>query len=123
MNSTTYAKRTQHKPVDLLFRGAVDAKSKVRKVLFVDAVEILNDRYLGRMYASNYFAVAENTVRINELNLIAVTELKNYHLAMRENFLIPEKTVYCLPVTTRFLDSDEDFNLLLTTLKAAGYKK
>lgn len=123
MNSTTYAKRSQHKPIDIMFRGAVDAKSKVKKVLFVDAVEVLNDRYLGRMYASNYFAIAENTVRINELNLIAVEELKNYHLAMKENFHIPDKTVYCIPVTTRFLDNDEDFALLLGALKRGGYKK
>lgn len=123
MNSITYAEMAQHKPVDLLFRGAVDAKSKDKKVQFVDVVEILNDRYLGRMYALNYFAIAENTVRINELNLIAVKELANYHLAMRKNFLIPEKTVYCLPITTRFLESDEDFALLLSALKEGGYKK
>lgn len=123
MNSITYAETAQHKPIDLLFRGAVDTKSKEKKVQFVDVVEILNDRYLGRMNASNYFAVAENTVRINELNLLAVEELANYHLAMRKNFLIPERTVYCLPITTRFLDSDEDFALLLNALKTAGYKK
>lgn len=123
MNSITYAETAQHKPIDLLFRGAVDTKSKEKKVQFVDVVEILNDRYLGRMNASNYFAVAENTVRINELNLLAVEELANYHLAMRKNFLIPERTVYCLPITTRFLDSDEDFALLLGALKTAGYKK
>lgn len=123
MNSTTYAKRTEHKPIDLLFRGAVDAKSKTGKVVFVDAIEVLNDMYLGRAYAKNYFVVAENTVRINELTLIAIEELKNYHLIMRANFYIPEKTVYCLPISTRFLDSDEDFKILLNALKDNEYKK
>ena len=123
MRSVTYAKRTDYKPIDILFRGAVDAKSKTGKVVFVDAVEVLNDRYLGRMYASNYFAIAENTVRINELILVAIEELKNYHLVMRENFYIPEKTVYCMPISTRFLDNEDDFKLLLSALKDNDYKK
>lgn len=123
MSGVAYAKRAEYKPVDILFRGAVDAKSKAKKVIFVDAVVVLNDRYLGRMYPNNYFAVAENTVRINELTLIAVEELKNYHLVMRENFLIPDKTVYCLPISARFLDTDKDFDILLSSLKNNGYKK
>lgn len=123
MNSTTYAKRTQYKPIDIFFRGVLDAKSKVKKVAFVDAFQILNDRYLGRMNVCNYFAIAENSVRINELNIIALEELKNYHLVMKENFLIPDNTVYGLPISTRFLESDQDFDILLATLRDNNYKK
>ena len=123
MNSTAYAKRTQYKPIDFFFRGIVDAKSKNKKVAFVDAFQILNDRYLGRMSVANYFVIAENSVRINELNVIALEELKNYHLVMRENFYIPEKLVYSVPVSVRFLENDKDFDILLETLKDNEYKR
>lgn len=121
MSSTTYAKRKLYKPIDFFYRGVADIKNK--KVLFVDAFQILNDRFLGRMNVCNYFFIAENSVRINELNVIALDELKNYHLVMRENFLIPEKVVYNLPITTRFLESDKEFEVLVATLKENGYKK
>lgn len=121
MLKTAYAKRTSYKPIDFFFRGVSDAKTK--KVVFVDAFQILNDRYLGRMSVCNYFFIAENSVRINELNVIALDELQNYHLVMRENFLIPEKVTYSLPITTRFLDNEKEFEILLSTLKDNGYKK
>lgn len=122
MNSTTYAKRTQYKPIDFFFRGIVDCKAKQKKVAFVDAYQILNDRYLGRMSSQNYFAIAESSVRINELNIIALEELKNYDLVFKENFLIPD-VVYFLPISTRFLENDKDYLILLETLKDSGYKK
>ena len=121
MSSTTYAKRTHYKPIDFFYRAVVDSKTK--KVEFVDAFQILNDRYLGRMSVCNYFFIAENSVRINELNIIALDELKNYHLVMRENFLIPEKVTYSLPITTRFLEKDTEFEVLVASLKENGYKK
>jgi len=123
MNSTSYAKRTQYKPIDMFFRGVFDVGSKTRKVVFVDVFQVLNDRYLGRMNVCNYFAIAENSVRVNELNIIALDELKNYHLVMKENFLIPDTVAYCLPISTRFLESDEDFEILLSAIKDNGYKK
>ena len=70
----------------------------------------------------NYFFIAENSVRINELNLIALDELKNYNQVMRENFYIPD-VVYSLPLTTRFLGSDRDLEILQATLREKGYKK
>ena len=121
MSSTTYAKRTHYKPIDFFYRAVVDSKTK--KVEFVDAFQILNDRYLGRMSVCNYFFIAENSVRINELNVIALDELKNYHLVMRENFLIPEKVTYSIPITTRFLEKDTEFEVLVASLKDNGYKK
>ena len=123
MDSTTYAKRTEYKPIDIFFRGVVDAKAKNKKVCFVDAFQVLNDRYLGRMNVCNYFAIAENSVRVNELNIIALEELKNYDLVMRENFFIPENTVYCIPISTRFLETEKDFGVLVDTLKDNKYKK
>ena len=123
MNSTTYAKRTEYKPIDLFFRGVVDVRAKTKKVAFVDVFEILNDRYLGRMNVCNYFAVAENSVRINELNVIALEELKNYNLVFKENYLIPDNLIYSMPISTRFLENDADFNILLSALKDCGYKK
>ncbi len=122
MNSTAYAKRTLYKPIDFFFRGVADSSTKNKKVVFVDAFQIMNDRYLGRMSVCNYFYIAESSVRINELNVIAFEELRNYNLVMRENFLIPDVT-YCLAVSTRFLDNDKDFDILLTLLKDYGYKK
>lgn len=123
MNSTTYAKRTQYKPIDFFFRAVVEEKGKNKKVAFVDAFQILNDRYLGRMSVCNYFYIAENSVRINELNVIAFDELPNYDLVMRENFLIPDNVVYSLPVSVRFLENDKDFDILIATLKDNKYKK
>ncbi len=123
MNSTTYAKRTLYKPIDFFFRAVVEAKGKSKKVAFVDAFQILNDRYLGRMSVCNYFYIAENSVRINELNVIAFDELPNYDLVMRENFLIPDNVVYSLPVSVRFLENDKDFDILVATLKDNKYKK
>lgn len=122
MNSTTYAKRTLYKPIDFFFRGIADSSTKNKKVVFVDAFQVMNDRYLGRMSVSNYFYIAESSVRINELNVIALEELRNYDLVMRENFLIPDVT-YSLAVSTRFLDNDKDFDILLSLLKDCGYKK
>lgn len=122
MNSTAYAKRTLYKPIDFFFRGVADSSTKNKKVVFVDAFQIMNDRYLGRMSVCNYFYIAESSVRINELNVISFEELRNYDLVMRENFLIPDVT-YCLAVSTRFLDNDKDFDILLTLLKDYGYKK
>lgn len=121
MSSIAYAKRNAYKPIDFFYRGVFDVKTN--KVAFVDAFQILNDRYVGRMNVCNYFFIAENSVRINELNVIALDELKNYHLVMRENFLIPEKLVYSLPLTVRFLESAEDFSVLVSALKENGYKK
>lgn len=123
MNSTTYAKRTQYKPIDLFFRGVVDAKSKAKKVAFVDVFQVLNDRYLGRMSVVNYFVIAENSVRINELNIIALEELKCYDLVMRQSFHIPDNVVYSVPVSTRFLEDEKDFAVLVATLKDNKYKK
>lgn len=123
MNTTAYAKRTLYKPIDFFFRGVVDYATKSKKVVFVDAFQVLNDRYLGRMSVCNYFYIAENSVRINELNIIALEELRNYDLVMRENFLIPDNIVYCMPISVRFLDSDKDFDVLMQTLKDCGYKK
>ena len=71
-------------------------------IAFVDAFQILNDRYLCRMIVCNYIYIAEGSVRINELNIIALEELVNYDLVMKENFLITEET-YNLPIYTRFL--------------------
>ena len=122
MNSTVYAKRTLYKPIDFFFRGVADSSTKNKMVVFVDAFQIMNDRYLGRMSVCNYFYIAESSVRINELNVIAFEELRNYDLVMRENFFIPDVT-YCLAVSTRFLDNDKDFDILLTLLKEYGYKK
>jgi EAL domain-containing protein (putative c-di-GMP-specific phosphodiesterase class I) len=121
MSFTDYAKRTEYKPIDFFFRGVVDVKSK--KVVFVDAFQILNDRFLGRMNVCNYFFVAENSSRINELNIVALDELKNYNLVMKENFCIPQKLVYSLPLTTRFLENDKSFQVLLETLKENAYKR
>lgn len=123
MNTTAYAKRTLYKPIDFFFRAVVDSSTKNKKVAFVDAFQVLNDRYLGRMSVCNYFYIAENSVRINELNVIALEELRNYDLVMRENFLIPDNLVYCLPVSVRFLENDKDFDVLTQTLKDCGYKK
>ena len=123
MNTTAYAKRTLYKPIDFFFRGVVDYATKSKKVVFVDAFQVLNDRYLGRMSVCNYFYIAENSVRINELNIIALEELRNYDLVMRENFLIPDNIVYCMPISVRFLDNDKDFDVLMQTLKDCGYKK
>ena len=120
MISTTYAMRKGYKPIDFFYRSVVDVKTK--KVKFVDAFQILNDRYVGRMNVMNYFFIAENSVRINELNLIALDELKNYNQVMRENFYIPD-VVYSLPLTTRFLGSDRDLEILQATLREKGYKK
>ncbi len=122
MNSTTYAKRTLYKPIDFFFRAVADVSGKTKKIAFVDAFQILNDRYLGRMSVCNYFYIAEGSVRINELNIIALEELVNYDLVMKENFLIPDVT-YNLPLSTRFLENDKDFDILLSTLKDLGYKK
>lgn len=123
MNTTAYAKRTLYKPIDFFFRGVVDYATKNKKVVFVDAFQVLNDRYLGRMSVCNYFYIAENSVRINELNIIALEELRNYDLVMRENFLIPDNIVYCMPISVRFLENDKDFDVLMQTLKDCGYKK
>ncbi len=123
MNSTTYAKRTLYKPIDFFFRGVVENKGRTKKVVFVDAFQVLNDRYLGRMSVCNYFYIAENSVRINELNIIALDELRNYDLVMRENFLIPDNLIYCMPISVRFLENEKDFDILLTTLKDNNYKK
>ena len=100
MISTTYAMRKGYKPIDFFYRSVVDVKTK--KVKFVDAFQILNDRYVGRMNVMNYFFIAENSVRINELNLIALDELKNYNQVMRENFYIPDVVYYQFPVKFAF---------------------
>ncbi len=123
MNTTAYAKRTLYKPIDFFFRGVADSSTKNKKVVFVDAFQILNDRYLGRMSVCNYFYIAEGSVRINELNIIALEELRNYDLVMRENYFIPDNLIYSLPISVRFLESDKDFDVLMSTLKDCGYKK
>ena len=122
MNSTAYAKRTLYKPIDFFFRGVADTSGKTKKIAFVDAFQVLNDRYLGRMSVCNYFYIAEGSVRINELNIIALEELVNYDLVMKENFLIPDVT-YNLPISTRFLENDKDFDVLTSAIKDLGYKK
>ncbi len=121
MSTTLYAKRTEYKPIDFFYRGVAELKTK--KIKYVDVYQILNDRFLGRMSACNYFFIAENSVRINELNVIGLDEIKNYHLVMRENFYIPEKITYFFNTTTRFIDNQRDYDILLQTLSENKYSK
>ena len=113
-------KRQSRRPIDFYFRSVVDAKTD--KVAFVDAFQVLNDIYLGRMNVVNYFFIAESSIRINELNLIAACELDEFRTYMHETRYIP-KVTYNLPLTTRFLQNEKDFVILQDTLRQYGFKK
>lgn len=121
MSSTLYVKRATYKPIDFFFRGVVD--NKTQKVHFVDTFQMLNDRFLGRMSVCNYFVIAESSVRINELNIIALDDLLKYDLVMRQNFNIPKTVKYCLPITSRFLVTQKDFEVLIGALNDRGYTR
>jgi EAL domain-containing protein (putative c-di-GMP-specific phosphodiesterase class I) len=120
MGLTLGEKRQGRRPIDFYFRSVVDAKSD--KVAFIDAFQVLNDIYLGRMNVVNYFFIAESSIRINELNLIAISELDEFRNYMYETRYIP-KVTYNLPLTTRFLQNEKDFVILQDTLRQYGYKK
>lgn len=120
MALTLGEKRQGRRPIDFYFRTVVDTKTE--KVAFVDAFQVLNDIYLGRMNVINYFFIAESSVRINELNLIALTELNEFKSFMYEDRFVP-KVCYNLPITNRFLQSEKDFAILQETLRSEGYKK
>ncbi len=120
MALTLGEKRAGRRPIDFYFRSVVDAKTE--KVAFIDAFQVLNDIYLGRMNVANYFFIAESSVRINELNLIALSELAEFRKYMYEEKFVP-KVRYNLPITTRFLQNEKDFAILQNFLRTEGYKR
>ncbi|MDD4839815.1 MAG: EAL domain-containing protein [Clostridia bacterium] len=120
MTLTLAEKRQGRRPIDFYFRAVADAKSG--KVAFVDAFQVLNDIYLGRMNVVNYFFIAESSIRINELNLISLVELKEFKKFMRDTNFIPN-VCYNIPLTTRFLQNEKDFSILQDTLHESGFKK
>lgn len=120
MALTLAEKRQGRRPIDFYFRAVADAKTD--KVAFVDAFQVLNDIYLGRMSVVNYFFIAESSVRINELNLISLIELREFKTYMREAMFVPY-VCYNIPLTTRFLQNEKDFSILQDTLRDSGYKR
>lgn len=112
-------KKKARKKIDFRFRAVIDDTDKVE---FVDVYQILNDVFLGKMNVMNYFFIAENSQRINELNFIAIHELANYQARIREKHAV--EPLYCLPLTTRFLDDNEElFGTLLNHIQGNGWKK
>ncbi len=119
MSETTQTKKFR-RPIDFYFRSVVDCKKD--KVVFVDAFQVLNDLFLGRLNVINYFFIAENSVRINELNLIALNELAIYKKLIRETAYV-SGVVFNLPITTRFLKNENDFAILQNAIRENGFKK
>jgi EAL domain-containing protein (putative c-di-GMP-specific phosphodiesterase class I) len=112
-------KKKTRKRIDFRFRAVLDEKEKV---VFVDAYQILNDVYLGKLNVMNYFFIAENSQRINELNFIAITELMEYRRRVIAKH--GADCVYCLPLTTRFLDNNPElFSTLVEHVKQTGWEK
>lgn len=112
-------KKKSRKRIDFRFRAVIDENDKVE---FVDVYQILNDVYLGKMNVMNYFFIAENSQRINELNFIAIHELALYQKKVMERHGV--EPIYCLPLTTRFLDDNEElFATLLNNVKGNGWLK
>ncbi|HKL94229.1 MAG TPA: EAL domain-containing protein [Clostridia bacterium] len=120
MALTLAEKRQGRRPIDFYFRAVADVSTD--KVAFVDAFQVLNDIYLGRMSVVNYFFIAESSIRINELNLISLVELREFKKYMHEATFIPN-ICYNIPLTTRFLQNEKDFVILQDTLRENEYKK
>ena len=56
-------------PIVHFYDAAIDEEGKVQ---YVNVQQILNDKFLGKMLPQEYFAIAEGSTRIDELNFIAL---------------------------------------------------
>ncbi len=56
-------------PIVHFYDAAIDEEGKVQ---YVNVQQILNDKFLGKMLPQEYFAIAEGSPRIEELNFIAL---------------------------------------------------
>jgi EAL domain-containing protein (putative c-di-GMP-specific phosphodiesterase class I) len=60
-------------PIVYFFDVALD---KNNEVCYVNIQQVLNDKFLGKMVPANYFAIAEGSERIEDLNFLALDEAR-----------------------------------------------
>ena len=56
-------------PIVFFYDAAIDEDGKVQ---YLNVQQLLNDKFLGKMLPQEYFAIAESSTRIEELNYIAL---------------------------------------------------
>ncbi|GEM_PF-1979676 len=56
-------------PIVFFYDAAIDEEGKVQ---YLNVQQVLNDKFLGKMIPQEYFAIAESSSRIEELNFIAL---------------------------------------------------
>lgn len=59
-------------PIVYFYNVAVDKEGNVR---YVNVQQVLNDKFLGKLVPQQYFAVAEGSDRIEQLNILALKEV------------------------------------------------
>lgn len=59
-------------PIVFFYDAAIDEEGKVQ---YVNVHQVLNDKFLGKMIPQEYFAIAEGSSRIEELNYIALDNI------------------------------------------------
>lgn len=92
-----------NQPIVYFFAPAVD---KENNLCFIDVQQVLNDKFIGKMIPQQYFAVAEGSERIIELNMLALAA------AVAECNQNPDKK-FMLTISCRLLIKAETFNKIL----------
>ncbi|MDR0751720.1 MAG: EAL domain-containing protein [Christensenellaceae bacterium] len=94
-------------PIVYFFDVALD---KNNEVPYVNIQQVLNDKFLGKMVPAHYFAIAEGSERIEELNFLALNEaVEICNANPRLNFVVQ--------ISPRLLMRDQVFEKLVESCK------
>ena len=114
-------------PIVHFYDAAIDEEGKVQ---YVNVQQVLNDKFLGKMLPQEFFAIAEGSPRIEELNFIAldlVTKDCDEHPELRFVTKISCRLLLKQETLTKLVDKmkTQNNNLILAfdcaMLEALGY--
>ena len=114
-------------PIVHFYDAAIDEEGKVQ---YLNVQQVLNDKFLGKMLPQEYFAIAEGSTRIEELNFIAlelITKDCNEHPELRFVTKISCRLLLKQETLTKLVDKmkTEHNNLILAfdcaMLEALGF--
>ncbi|MDD6302268.1 MAG: EAL domain-containing protein [Bacillales bacterium] len=103
-------KRAMHTPFTYYYNAAIDEKNKIR---YINVNQIMNDKFSGRIFQPQYFAIAEQSDRIFEVNkLMLIQAIGQANLKKDVKFTVQ--------VSPKWLEKTDKCDELKEMLKAAS---
>ncbi len=91
------------------------ALNKDNTLAYISVLQVLNDKFLGRMLPQQFAAIAESSDRIEKLNLITVEGLSEV------SRLFPQYC-FCVDISCRFLIKEASLSRLIKAISENGEK-